>query len=85
MNGENLKATKNALQLVDLLGEGAKPETPEKVFTKEQVIEVLLAEFKYWEQNDSIDAIGALSNVIAWFAVDDFRADWHPEKPKNKS
>ena len=55
------------------------------VVTAENLLECLFAECKYWRAVSVDDlfvagAVGALSNVIAFASVKDWRADWHPQK-----
>jgi hypothetical protein len=53
--------------------------------TAEELVECLLAEFEYWKASPeplSTLATGALSNVLAFATVEEFRADWHPAKVK---
>ena len=55
------------------------------VVTAENLLECLFAECKYWRAVNVDDlfvmgAVGALSNVIAFANVKDWRADWHPQK-----
>lgn len=59
------------------------------VVSAEQLMECLMAEYVYWRdaENDSFDtalACGALSNVIAFATIPDFRSEWHPEKSEQK-
>ncbi len=58
----------------------------EPVTSASEMLACLLAEMDYWRNSNvapdiQIGATGALSNVIAFATVRDFRADWHPEKP----
>lgn len=53
------------------------------VVTVDELLDCLVAEYSYWREADceaSIGATGAISNVIAFATVEDFRADWHPDK-----
>jgi hypothetical protein len=68
--------------------------------TGEQLLECLMSEYQYWRRVDQsedddaqranragicIGAVGAVSNVIAYATVSEWGAEWHPEKPPQKS
>lgn len=65
-----------------------KSESEEKiglkpVVTADELLDCLFAEYDYWLSANceaSIGAVGAISNVIAFATVENFRAKWHPKK-----
>jgi hypothetical protein len=62
----------------------------EPVVSATNLLASLMAEYEYWRAKDdtkdeggdfvAMGATGALSNVICFATVKQFRADWHPEK-----
>lgn len=50
------------------------------VVDTEQIMSVLMAEYKYWREHDEPAAMGAIANIITFCTVKDWRAEWHPKK-----
>lgn len=53
------------------------------VVTVENLLDALMAEYAYWRDSDgevAPFASGAVANVIAFATVENWRAEWHPEK-----
>lgn len=53
------------------------------VVTAKNLLDALMAEYSYWQDSNSDIgpfASGAVANLVAFATVEDWRADWHPEK-----
>ena len=76
----NMRTAQTQPEPPTIITDGALPQV---VVTAENLYEALMAEYIYWRDSASsmgVFASGALANVIAFATVEDWRADWHPEK-----
>src|SRR5262249_14310462 len=68
---------------VDPMQEQLSDQPLPVIVTAENLLSCLLSEYEYWKNADveaSIGATGAIANVVGFATVENFRADWHPQK-----
>lgn len=82
-NKQQAKVTVSHSAAMTCSASGVTGHAERATVTAEQIIDCLLAEYEYWKNADcdaTIGAIGALANVIGFATMDEWRAEWHPEK-----